>query len=103
MQRRFIVTNLASSSVYQLKVEAFNAAGNNQAEFTFVTLTKEGSPPSELSDRGMSGVVAFYADLKVMLPLLVALTALFLAALTIGARWRNSEFLNARVFHVANH
>lgn len=42
MQRRFVVTNLQPSSVYQLKVEAHNVAGNNQAEFTFVTLTKEG-------------------------------------------------------------
>ena len=42
MQRRFVVTGLAPSSVYQLKVEAYNVAGNNQAEFTFVTLTKEG-------------------------------------------------------------
>lgn len=42
MQRRFVVTNLAPSSVYQLKVEAHNVAGSNQAEFTFVTLTKEG-------------------------------------------------------------
>lgn len=42
MQRRFVVTNLEPSSVYQLKVEAHNVAGSNQAEFTFVTLTKEG-------------------------------------------------------------
>lgn len=42
MQRRFVVTNLTPSSVYQLKVEAHNVAGSNQAEYTFVTLTKEG-------------------------------------------------------------
>ncbi|XP_058796799.1 cell adhesion molecule Dscam2 [Phymastichus coffea] len=89
MQRRFVVTGLASSSVYQLKVEAYNVAGNNQAEFTFVTLTKEGAAPSEMSERGMAGVVAFYADLKIMLPLLVGLGALLLAAATITARWRN--------------
>ncbi|XP_031785655.1 Down syndrome cell adhesion molecule-like protein Dscam2 isoform X10 [Nasonia vitripennis] len=89
MQRRFVVTGLASSSVYQLKVEAYNVAGNNQAEFTFVTLTKEGAPPAELSERGMGGPVAFYADLKIMLPLMVAVAALLLAAATIGARWRN--------------
>lgn len=39
----------------------------------------------------MAGVVAFYADLKIMLPLMVAVGALLLAAATIGARWRNSE------------
>lgn len=42
MQRRFLVTNLSPSTVYQLKVEAYNIAGNNQAEFSFVTLTKDG-------------------------------------------------------------
>ncbi|KAJ8673983.1 hypothetical protein QAD02_005245 [Eretmocerus hayati] len=89
MQRRFVVTNLAPSSVYQLKVEAYNVAGNNQAEFTFVTLTREGEPPAELSDHGMGGAVAFYAELKVLLPLMVALGALLLAAAAIGARWRN--------------
>ncbi|XP_011496238.1 PREDICTED: Down syndrome cell adhesion molecule-like protein Dscam2 [Ceratosolen solmsi marchali] len=89
MQRRFVVTNLASSSVYQLKVEAYNIAGNNQAEFTFVTLTKEGAPPAELSERGTGYPVAFYADLKIMLPLMVALSALLLAAAMIATRWRN--------------
>jgi len=50
MQRRFVVTNLAPSSVYQLKVEAHNVAGSNQAEFTFVTLTKEGGKSADKSD-----------------------------------------------------
>lgn len=40
----------------------------------------------------MGGSVAFYADLKIMLPLMVAVGALLLAAATIGARWRNSEY-----------
>lgn len=42
MSRRFVVTNLAPNSVYQLKVEAHNVAGSSHAEFTFVTLTKDG-------------------------------------------------------------
>lgn len=50
MQRRFVVTNLTPSSVYQLKVEAHNVAGSNQAEFTFVTLTKEGGKSGNKSD-----------------------------------------------------
>ena len=49
------------------------------------------APPAELSERGMGIPVAFYADLKIMLPLMVALGALLLAAVAIGARWRNSE------------
>ena len=42
MARRFVVTNLSPSTVYQLKVEAHNVAGSNHAEFTFITLTKDG-------------------------------------------------------------
>lgn len=41
-QKRFLVTNLSPSTVYQLKVEAYNVAGSNQAEFSFITLTKDG-------------------------------------------------------------
>ncbi|XP_060831338.1 cell adhesion molecule Dscam2 isoform X7 [Bombus pascuorum] len=85
MQRRFVVTNLQPSSVYQLKVEAHNVAGNNQAEFTFVTLTKEG----ELSKRGIASSVPFYADVKVMLPLIVATVTLAIAVVIVGVRWRN--------------
>ncbi|KAL6441311.1 hypothetical protein ACFW04_003518 [Cataglyphis niger] len=90
MQRRFVVTNLTPSSVYQLKVEAHNVAGSNQAEFTFVTLTKEGeSPPPGLSKRGITSVMPFYADVKVILPLIVATIALVAAAIIVAFRWRN--------------
>ncbi|XP_043583330.1 Down syndrome cell adhesion molecule-like protein Dscam2 isoform X3 [Bombus pyrosoma] len=92
MQRRFVVTNLQPSSVYQLKVEAHNVAGNNQAEFTFVTLTKEG----ELSKRGIASAVPFYADVKVMLPLIVATVALVVAVVIVGLRWR-SRYLGDRM------
>ncbi|KAK2583617.1 hypothetical protein KPH14_009555 [Odynerus spinipes] len=97
MQRRFIVTNLAPSTVYQLKVEAHNVAGSNQAEFTFVTLTKEGEPPPpELSKRGIATVIPFYADVKVILPLIVATAALVTAAVIVAFRWRN-RYLGDRV------
>ncbi|XP_012236108.2 Down syndrome cell adhesion molecule-like protein Dscam2 isoform X6 [Bombus impatiens] len=97
MQRRFVVTNLQPSSVYQLKVEAHNVAGNNQAEFTFVTLTKEGEPPPpELSKRGIASSVPFYADVKVMLPLIVATVALVVAVVIVGLRWR-SRYLGDRM------
>lgn len=47
MARRFVVTNLAPSTVYQLKVEAHNVAGSNHAEFTFITLTKDGGKSTD--------------------------------------------------------
>ncbi|XP_043507610.1 Down syndrome cell adhesion molecule-like protein Dscam2 isoform X1 [Frieseomelitta varia] len=92
MQRRFVVTNLQPSSVYQLKVEAHNVAGSNHAEFTFVTLTKEG----ELSKRGITSAVPFYADVKVMLPLIVATVALVVAVVIVALRWR-SRYLGDRM------
>ncbi|XP_043507613.1 Down syndrome cell adhesion molecule-like protein Dscam2 isoform X4 [Frieseomelitta varia] len=97
MQRRFVVTNLQPSSVYQLKVEAHNVAGSNHAEFTFVTLTKEGEPPPpELSKRGITSAVPFYADVKVMLPLIVATVALVVAVVIVALRWR-SRYLGDRM------
>ncbi|XP_067213971.1 cell adhesion molecule Dscam2 isoform X5 [Linepithema humile] len=92
MQRRFVVTNLTPSSVYQLKVEAHNVAGSNQAEFTFVTLTKEGG----LSKRGMTSTMPFYSDIKVMLPLIIATAALVAAAVIVAIRWRN-RYLGGQV------
>ncbi|XP_048262407.1 Down syndrome cell adhesion molecule-like protein Dscam2 isoform X4 [Bombus terrestris] len=92
MQRRFVVTNLQPSTVYQLKVETHNVAGNNQAEFTFVTLTKEG----ELSKRGIASSVPFYADVKVILPLIVAIVSLVVAVVIVGLRWR-SRYLGDRM------
>ncbi|XP_015171258.1 PREDICTED: Down syndrome cell adhesion molecule-like protein Dscam2 isoform X9 [Polistes dominula] len=97
MQRRFIVTHLTPSTVYQLKVEAHNVAGSNQAEFSFVTLTKEGEPPPpELSKRGIASVIPFYADVKVILPLIIATIALVSAAVIVAFRWRN-RYLGDRV------
>ncbi|XP_015430998.1 PREDICTED: Down syndrome cell adhesion molecule-like protein Dscam2 [Dufourea novaeangliae] len=97
MQRRFVVTNLQPSSVYQLKVEAHNVAGSNQAEFTFVTLTKEGEPPPpELSKRGVVSAVPFYADVRVLLPLIVSTVALLGAAVLVVLRWR-TRYLGDRV------
>ncbi|XP_032686646.1 Down syndrome cell adhesion molecule-like protein Dscam2 isoform X6 [Odontomachus brunneus] len=92
MQRRFVVTNLTPSSVYQLKVEAHNVAGSNHAELTFVTLTKEGG----LSKRGITAVMPFYSDVKVILPLIVATVALVAAAVIVAFRWRN-RYLGDRV------
>jgi Down syndrome cell adhesion protein 1 len=40
--RRFIISNLKPSTVYQLKVEAHNSAGSTSADFSFATLTING-------------------------------------------------------------
>lgn len=41
-QRRFLINGLKPSTLYQLKMEAHNVAGATNADFTFVTLTKDG-------------------------------------------------------------
>lgn len=41
-QRRFTIAGLLPSTLYQLKMEAHNVAGVSNADFTFVTLTKDG-------------------------------------------------------------
>lgn len=41
-QRRFTISGLLPSTLYQLKMEAHNVAGVSNADFTFVTLTKDG-------------------------------------------------------------
>lgn len=41
-QKKFTIPGLNPASVYQLKIEAHNIAGSSMAEFTFITLTKDG-------------------------------------------------------------
>jgi hypothetical protein len=41
-QKRFIVNNLQPSTMYQLRMEAYNIAGHISQDFTAVTLTKDG-------------------------------------------------------------
>lgn len=48
-------------------------------------------PPPGISKRGMTSTMPFYADIKVILPLLVATFALVAAAVIVAFRWKNSE------------
>ncbi|CAG2063159.1 unnamed protein product, partial [Timema podura] len=90
-QRRFTISNLTPASVYQIKVEANNIAGSSTAEFTFVTLTKDGDPPPpELMKRGHTAQ-AFYSDVRVIVPLVVAVLALLGAVAAAGFCWRNRQ------------
>lgn len=41
-QRRFSISSLKPSTLYQLRMEAHNVAGSTTQDFTFVTLTKDG-------------------------------------------------------------
>ncbi|CRL00266.1 CLUMA_CG013539, isoform A [Clunio marinus] len=51
-QRRFTISSLKPSTLYQLKIEAHNVAGSTTQDFTFVTLTIHGdSPPIDIEQR----------------------------------------------------
>ncbi|XP_069701681.1 cell adhesion molecule Dscam2 isoform X1 [Periplaneta americana] len=90
-QRRFTISGLNPASVYQLKVEAHNVAGSSTGEYTFITLTKEGDPPPpELVKRGHTSQ-PFYADMRVMVPLVIATLALLGAGAAAGLCWRNKS------------
>nr|CAD7427386.1 unnamed protein product [Timema monikensis] len=90
-QRRFTISSLTPASVYQIKVEANNIAGSSTAEFTFVTLTKDGDPPPpELIKRGHTAQ-AFYSDVRVIVPIVVAVLALLGAVAAAGFCWRNRQ------------
>lgn len=41
-QRRFTMSGLLPSTLYQLRMEAHNVAGTSSVDFNFITLTKDG-------------------------------------------------------------
>ncbi|XP_017775727.1 PREDICTED: Down syndrome cell adhesion molecule-like protein Dscam2 [Nicrophorus vespilloides] len=78
-QRRTSITGLTPATQYIVKLEAHNIAGFSTEEFAFMTLTKEGEvPPPDLMQQGSSGN-PFYADVKILLPVII-LAVLLLAS-----------------------
>lgn len=61
------------------------------------------SPPPGLSKRGMTSAMPFYADIKVILPLIVATIALVAAVIIVAFRWRNSESDKRNYFSNLSH
>lgn len=59
-------------------------------------------PPPELSKRGIASAVPFYADVKVMLPLMVATVALVVAVVIVGLRWRSSKLFIVNFYQLTN-
>lgn len=71
-QRRFTIPGLNPSTLYQLRMEAHNVAGSSTADFSFVTLTKDGdAPPPELLHRGHRAPV-FYNNTKFLITITIA-------------------------------
>ncbi|XP_017138771.1 Down syndrome cell adhesion molecule-like protein Dscam2 isoform X4 [Drosophila miranda] len=76
-QRRVVVPNLQPSTLYQMRMEAHNVAGASQAEFSFVTLTKDGDPPPpEIVQRGQRGPTVFYGNINLLIPSIAALSGM---------------------------
>ncbi|KAH8302477.1 hypothetical protein KR044_007321 [Drosophila immigrans] len=76
-QRRVVISNLQSSTLYQLRMEAHNVAGVSPAEFSFVTLTKDGDPPPpEIVQRGQRGPSVFYGNINLLIPSIAAVSGM---------------------------
>lgn len=74
-QRRFTITSLKPSTLYQLKMEAHNVAGVADADFTFVTMTKDGDlPPPDLIQRSQNHNVAM-VDMKAAIGIIVVISS----------------------------
>nr|NP_729223.2 down syndrome cell adhesion molecule 2, isoform H [Drosophila melanogaster]AAF50602.3 down syndrome cell adhesion molecule 2, isoform H [Drosophila melanogaster] len=90
-QRRIVINNLQPSTLYQLRMEAHNVAGISQAEFNFVTLTKDGDPPPpEIMHRGRSGqTTVIFANINLLIPTIAAVSGMFCTIIMIIVCYRH--------------
>lgn len=92
-QRRVVISNLQSSTLYQLRMEAHNVAGVSQAEFSFVTLTKDGDPPPpEIVQRGQRGPSVFYGNINLLIPTIAAVSGMICTIALVIICYRHSEY-----------
>ncbi|XP_043647320.1 Down syndrome cell adhesion molecule-like protein Dscam2 isoform X5 [Drosophila teissieri] len=92
-QRRIVVNNLQPSTLYQLRMEAHNVAGISQAEFNFVTLTKDGDPPPpEIMHRGRGGqTTVIFANINLLIPTIAAVSGMFCTIIMIIVCYRHKQ------------
>ncbi|XP_070070783.1 cell adhesion molecule Dscam2 isoform X12 [Drosophila takahashii] len=90
-QRRIVVNNLKPSTLYQLRMEAHNVAGISQADFSFVTLTKDGDPPPpEIVHRGHRGqTTVIFANMNLLIPSIAAVSGLFCTIIMVIVCYRH--------------
>ncbi|XP_030386436.1 Down syndrome cell adhesion molecule-like protein Dscam2 isoform X2 [Scaptodrosophila lebanonensis] len=95
-QRRVTIPNLQPSTLYQLRMEAHNVAGVSKAEFTFVTLTKDGDPPPpEIVQRGQRGPSVFYGNINLLIPTIAAVSGMVCTIVLVILCWRYTVHLSA--------
>ncbi|XP_046808500.1 Down syndrome cell adhesion molecule-like protein Dscam2 [Lucilia cuprina] len=91
-QRRFTISGLQPSTLYQLRMEAHNVAGVSQAEFTFVTLTKEGDPPPpEIVQRGQRGSNVFYGNVNLLIPSIATVSGMICTIALVFMCYRHKQ------------
>ncbi|XP_043065575.1 cell adhesion molecule Dscam2 isoform X4 [Drosophila bipectinata] len=91
-QRRLVVPNLLPSTLYHLRMEAHNVAGESSAEFSFVTLTKDGDPPPpEIVQRGHRGTTVFYGNINLLIPSIAALSGMICTIVMVIICYRNKQ------------
>lgn len=110
-QRRFSISSLRPSTLYQLKMEAHNVAGSTSQDFTFVTLTKDGGkmsvyifkelikkqfptdPPPPDFELGINRRKFFYNDARLIITAIITVTILICssALLIICLKYRKAS------------
>ncbi|XP_017071053.1 Down syndrome cell adhesion molecule-like protein Dscam2 isoform X16 [Drosophila eugracilis] len=90
-QRRVVVNNLQPSTLYQLRMEAHNVAGLSQADFSFVTLTKDGDPPPpEIIHRGHRGqTTVIFANINLLIPTIAAISGMLCTIIMVIVCYRH--------------
>lgn len=114
-QRRFSISSLRPSTLYQLKMEAHNVAGSTSQDFTFVTLTKDGGkafanisqelikkqfptdPPPPDFELGINRRKFFYNDARLIITAIITVTILICssALLIICLKYRKASMFMA--------
>nr|XP_023018250.1 Down syndrome cell adhesion molecule-like protein Dscam2 [Leptinotarsa decemlineata] len=85
-ERIYSIQDLSPATEYQLKITAHNNAGDTEAIYNFTTLTPLGIVPELIPPVSHSGDHPFYANAKVLIPIMLAL--LVLAAMVGVLFWR---------------
>ena len=92
-QRRFTISGLQPSTLYQLHMEAHNVAGVSQSELSFVTLTKDGDmPPIEIIQKGQRNTTVFYGSINFLIPLIVTISGMICTIALVVMCYRHSKY-----------
>ncbi|XP_072378394.1 cell adhesion molecule Dscam1-like [Diabrotica undecimpunctata] len=85
-ERIYSILDLLPATEYQLKITAHNNAGDTEAVYNFTTLTPLGVVPELTPPVSHSGDQPFYANAKVLVPIMLSVTVL--VALIATLFWR---------------